>query len=969
MTNKIGITVEADIRKAQQNIQEFARDTWAALDKTRVIKLETDLAGLRLWKKEAGDTLRSLQKQYAEWIIPRDKVVEAQRAFDKISSNTTEAQRRLQNYRNTWDENLSRLQKKFNETNETIKSQSGLLWSLKTQFLKLWPIIAGAFSISSIISFFNSVEQATATLIQKTWASGEALKELQTITNNVFATWDEDINTVASAVWELNTRLWLTWEALQFATEQFLAFSWVSGGDVQSDIRNITRLIGDWGVEAENTWVLLDLLTKAWIDSGIGTNNLTNTLVNYGVQLRSVWFSLWEATALISKFEKEWVSTEKMVSGLSQALWRLAKEGIDDPAKGFDELIKRIQEAETEWDALREAIELLGTRAWPDFALAVREGRFAIEDYTDSLKWAEWTLADVDERSKTTWDKLAEFWNRLKSNLIPITNGFWDALWFVWNRVLDFGGIIKRTFDFIWWFIATSFILVWETIASSINGITENVKLLPRNFKIAFDNIPQLAQAGLNWLIQRVENTINKIRTALNQIPWINIWEANLWRIDFGAWDLQAFETASFKPLNLTKKSLNELWASFDAILTRTDNWITQTTWNIQDLFEKTAQASSDASEEIAKDASPTGKWGKGRIQAEKDVQRDLLKETQEYLKKEALLRIEATKNSNATEEEKAKEILAINERLEGSLKQLTETSEQREKRLAQETLKREEEKARKIWEYNKDTEKLIDSLTKTTEDYTKEIEKVWQVFEKLKDDASRNIKDINNELSQLEFNTDVKLAERRVQLLEEEKRLTQEMQEWASIEQLERQKKIQQELLIIEQNANAEILKWVEARSKLSDAERILDDARIQREVLEERRAINEAIANDEEINLEDIQNLKNIAYAEDLIEKRESLNAQLEVAKNNYETELALIQESDLAKRQIESQYTEFLKQQVDSRIADYRRLQAAAEASSSLLSGWGGGNQTSVSQNINVSNSIDAESFLRELSKTFK
>jgi hypothetical protein len=39
--------------------------------------------------------------------------LEAQRGFDKLSSSTTEAQRRLQNYKNTGDESLSRLKVKF----------------------------------------------------------------------------------------------------------------------------------------------------------------------------------------------------------------------------------------------------------------------------------------------------------------------------------------------------------------------------------------------------------------------------------------------------------------------------------------------------------------------------------------------------------------------------------------------------------------------------------------------------------------------------------------------------------------------------------------------------------------------------------------------------------------------------------------------------------------------------------------
>lgn len=168
------------------------------------------------------------------------------------------------------------------------------------------------------------------------------------------------------------------------------------------------------------------------------------------------------------------------------------------------------------------------------------------------------------------------------------------------------------------------------------------------------------------------------------------------------------------------------------------------------------------------------------------------------------------------------------------------------------------------------------------------------------------------------------------MKLLEEESKLQQDIAEnGASIEQLERQKKIKEELLLIDQNANAEILKGIEARSKLSESERILEDARLQREVLEERKDINEAIVNGEEIVLEDITNLKNRAFAEDLLAKRESLDLQLQVAKDNYETELQIIKDSDIAKRQIESEYTAFLKSEVNTRVAEYNRLASAARA----------------------------------------
>ena len=995
MTNKIGITVEANVEKATQDIQAFATITKKALDPKEINNLEDVWAKLTVQKKLARDELSRLQRAYKEWAVWIKQVEEAQRKYNELSKATTKAWAEVTNYRNTWDKELSAFR-------HTIEKNTSVWWKLKWSISKLWPVIAAAFSIRAIFWFSKELDNARSEIVKATWASGDLLKSLQSSAQNVFRQVPESIDVVWKAIGEVNTRFWATGETLNLLTNDFLDFARITWQDVNTAVAWVSRLMQDVWLDIENTSNLLDILVTASQITSVDLWRLTTTATNFGVQFRNIWFSLEETIALLAKFEAEWVSTEKITSWLTQALNNLARQGFSDLAEWFNQYKNSILEAKTQTEAITIATEIFWARAAADMAIAIREWRFEIDELSLALENADWRLSETAKEALTLEQRASILWNQLKSELIPIL----ESILPVFESIVDFVPKIVWGWKliFIAWkglltWIAWELSILWNNISRNFNNFSTRISWfwnqvwtifsnLVSNIWVAFWNIWPLIWKWLNKALDPINSFFNTFTSAYNKTIWKLLWPIE-WGVNLS---VDFWETKQMKSI---LDWVKEISAEVEAQLEKNNSEIDAKNKILNKAIELNAKATRDSILAVYDDVNTgaekrnsqrlnaekqavnealwlseqetKGKWGQAKKQEQ--IQEDLLKKTQEYLQKETLARIESVKNSNATEEEKAKEIIRINEQLEASLKQLTETAQQREKRLAQETLKREEEKARKIWEYNKDAEKLIDSLTKTTENYTKEVEKVWQAFEKLKDDASRNIKDINNELSQLEFDTDVKLAERRLQLLEEEKRLAQEMQDWASIDQLERQKKIKEELLLIDQNANAEILKWVEARSKLSDAERILDDARIQREVLEERKAINEAIANDEEINLEDIQNLKNRAYAEDLIEKRESLNAQLEVAKNNYETELALIKESDLAKRQIESQYTEFLKQQVDSRIADYRRLQAAAESASSLLSGWGGGNQTSVSQNINVSNSIDAESFLRELSKTFK
>jgi len=146
----------AKITKAGADVQKYARDTGKELDKARVLKLEVDLSSLKVAKKEASDELKSLQRQYKEWLISKSTIVEAQRSFDRLSSSVTEAGRKLQNLRNTGDENLSRLQKKFDDVNGSSKLM--LNW-IKT----LWRAIVWAFSIektADLSNIFTSMQNA-----------------------------------------------------------------------------------------------------------------------------------------------------------------------------------------------------------------------------------------------------------------------------------------------------------------------------------------------------------------------------------------------------------------------------------------------------------------------------------------------------------------------------------------------------------------------------------------------------------------------------------------------------------------------------------------------------------------------------------------------------------------------------------------------------------------------------------------
>ncbi len=270
-----------------------------------------------------------------------------------------------------------------------------------------------------------AVDNARAEMVKLTGASGTELASLRQNFSRVALSVPNDLGQVAKAIGEVNTRLDLSGKQLEQTSEDFLNFARISNTDVQVAVRNVSRMMGDWGISVNETSSILDKLTHASQISGVEMSNLTSLAVQYGVQFRSVGFEIDEVVAMLAKFEKEGVATEKMMGGLSMALGRMAQAG-KEPREEFGLLINRIKEADTEGEALREAIDMLGTRAGPDFALAVREGRFELEEMIEAMSTYDGALNRTARESRTFQDstnQLKNAWALFSDEILAVPLG------------------------------------------------------------------------------------------------------------------------------------------------------------------------------------------------------------------------------------------------------------------------------------------------------------------------------------------------------------------------------------------------------------------------------------------------------------------------------------------------------------------------------------------------------------------
>lgn len=257
-----------------------------------------------------------------------------------------------------------------------------------------------------------------------TGAQGADLAALEQSFRTLFASLPVSSEQAATAIADLNTRLGLTGPALESVATQVLNLSRITGEDLGGVIQSTTRVMGDWGVQADQMSGSLDFLFKVSQSTGIGVTQLSNSLVQFGAPLRQMGFDMETSAALLGQFEKQGVNTELVLGSLRIALTRMAKEGVEDAAGGLRILIEQIQAAGSTGEANKLAIEAFGARAGPDMAAAIREGRFEIDEYLKSVR----AMPETISSAVTATDGFAEGMVKLKNRATLVLEPLGTAL-------------------------------------------------------------------------------------------------------------------------------------------------------------------------------------------------------------------------------------------------------------------------------------------------------------------------------------------------------------------------------------------------------------------------------------------------------------------------------------------------------------------------------------------------------------
>ena len=309
------------------------------------------------------------------------------------------------------------------DTAKAEKNVKGMGGKFKTA-MKGVAVAAGGLTLAAgaAAKLGQEYQEATNTIAAGTGATGEQLEGLTQSFKAVWATVPQDAAEVSSAIADVNTELGLEGEELEAVTKSFLDASRVMGEDVNPLIKAVTDSLIAFGEDTGGAEISLDRLMVASQAVGVPMTQLANTVVKFGPQLATMGLNVDEATALVANMEAAGLSASKMMPGLNTAVKKLADEGVTDIRGGLRDMIKSIENAESESEALAIATDAFGAGAGIRFKDAIDKGVFSLQDMIDAMESGDGKVAELAASTLTMSDKFDIMKNRVKGALTPVGN-------------------------------------------------------------------------------------------------------------------------------------------------------------------------------------------------------------------------------------------------------------------------------------------------------------------------------------------------------------------------------------------------------------------------------------------------------------------------------------------------------------------------------------------------------------------
>lgn len=234
------------------------------------------------------------------------------------------------------------------------------------------------------LAAFNEVDNGLDTIIKKTGASGETLEGFRKSMEEIATTVPTSFDKAGAAVGEVNTRFGLMDEELTRVSAAFIRFAELNGTDVSNSIDKVQSAMAAFNLDGAEAETVLDMLNKAGQDTGVSVDGLADSLQANATALKDMGFGINESIGLLANLDKNGVDTSAVMTGLRTALKNATADG-KPMSEALAELDSKMRSAKTDTEAMQYATELFGSKAGPQLAAAIQEGRLSLDQMSNSV--------------------------------------------------------------------------------------------------------------------------------------------------------------------------------------------------------------------------------------------------------------------------------------------------------------------------------------------------------------------------------------------------------------------------------------------------------------------------------------------------------------------------------------------------------------------------------------------------------
>lgn len=260
---------------------------------------------------------------------------------------------------------------------------------------------------------WKGIDDALDTIVTKTGATGDAMKEFEGNFRNVFTSMPVDAQQVGDAIGELNTQFGLTGTALEQASTQMIQFAEINGADITNSTIAAKKAMEQFGASTEELPGFLDTVTAAAQQTGQSTDSIFEAVRKGAPQLKQMGLGLNESALLMAKFEQSGLDSTKAIGALTKAQVTFAKDG-KTLKEGMSEFFKTVEQGGDSVDVINQASEIFGSKNGPLMVDAIKNGIVSLDDFTASGEDFAGTVAQTFEGTIDPIDQFKTAMNNLK---------------------------------------------------------------------------------------------------------------------------------------------------------------------------------------------------------------------------------------------------------------------------------------------------------------------------------------------------------------------------------------------------------------------------------------------------------------------------------------------------------------------------------------------------------------------------